>query len=298
VPPVTCVDMIAPPSPDRKAKQNLTLIPETERSIDYRFEFTIVGEGAKVFAEGAVHSEMAEAFRPTAKHEEEKRIQSPEPHHDGKEHEGIEVQDHEVHLLGQGATCSSKGALADAVTEKNKLILFSPIGEGTKALARVRFTCIEQFCDSLPLSRDTAVAMNQAVVFLFHPRAVSSGSPRKIGSGTPIEEFKSDFISRFAEINHTPKKFRPHVRILCFAVEPEVEDQLTELGKTKDVTLYSQPDDGEDTVMESLQGICETLISEIARRTDEAQKESEAPTTALLATESVPASKSSCCSLL
>jgi len=280
------VAMAGGAGPARKNKPMLTLIPEQERSIDYRFEFAIVGEGAKSFAESVVNSEMAEAFRPTAKHEKDKMT---EIHEDDEPHE--EEPEHEVHGLGQKV---NKSTLPEPSSEKNKLILFCPIGKETKALARVRFTCIEQFSDSLPLSRDATVAMNQAVVFLFRPNAVTGDrSPSK--SREPLDEFKGDFISRFAEINHTPAKFRPHVRILCFDVEPEVADQLQEIGKTKDVTLYAQPDDGEDTMMESLQGICETLIllQLNNNRTSDVERISNGDTPLI----TQPA-RSSCCALL
>merc|ERR550537_1714737 len=98
--------------------------------------------------------------------------------------------------------------------------------------------------------------MNQAIVFLFKPSSARERLPGK----APIDEFKSDFMSRFAEINHTPEQFRPHVRILAIEAEPDAVDTLTELGKTKNISTESQPDDGEETIMECLQDLCEHLI--------------------------------------
>jgi len=241
----------------------LTLIPEQERSIDYRFEFAIVGEGAKIFAEAAVNSEMAEAFRPTAKHkaeEEDKNHAHEDEHGRGHERKSPDVTEY---------------------------VLFCPIGEGTKALARVRFTCIEQFSDSLPLGRDGVAAQSQAVIFLYHPNAVADRS----SDNSPVDDFKHEFISRWAEINHTPQQFRPHARILAFEAEPGVEEALAEIGKSKHVTLDAQTEHCEDIVMEALQSVCEHLITRVnERRTSVAQN--DASTVPLIP------QKSSCCSLL
>jgi len=266
----------------------LTLIPEQERSIDYRFEFAIVGTGAKDFAETAVNSEMAEAFRPTAKHQELHEIhegdEEPNSAH-GHGHAEKKVDDHHVDGIGH-----KKGTDAD---QKNKLVLFCPIGEGTKALARVRFTCIEHFSDSLPLGRDAQLAMNQAVIFLYYPNA---GEGDRSADKSPVDEFKHDFISRWAEINHTPEQFRPHVRILAIEAAPEAEEALAEFGKTKNVPLDSQPDYAEDCAMESLQSICDKLIERRnstertgTSKTDDATAPLKGPGTS---------TKSSCCVLL
>lgn len=248
----------------RANKQMLTLIPEAERSIDYRFEFAIVGQGAKGFAEAAVNSEMAEAFRPTAAKEKEKMD------HIG---EGDEEEDpEEAAKPADGADSAGAGEgmgipkrndkRADSGSDKNKLVLFCPFSEESKGLARVRFTCIEQFSDSLPLGRDAQAAMSQCVVFLFYPNGVDEAD-RKECLDNPIDAFKSDFISRFAEINHTPEQFRPYVRILCIEASPEDEETLTELGKTKGVGCFAQPDSGEDTVMESMTEIATDLVLRI-----------------------------------
>lgn len=235
--------------PKRKAKQMLTLIPEQERSIDYRFEFAIVGIGARTFAESAVNSEMAEAFRPTASHHAHHHEDHHDDHHDD--------DGHGVNKLR---------------SEMNKLILFCPLGEASKALARVRFTCVETFSDTLPLKDDAQVAMNQAVLFLFHPKfakeeAAASGSPRTPRGRKTLDEFKSDFLSRCAEVNYHPAHFRPHMRLISFEAQEESEDALATLGASKGVELDAHADDGEDTVMEAMQAICEHLVGRQKERT-------------------------------
>jgi len=258
----------------------LTLIPEQERSIDYRFEFAIVGEGARSFAEAAVNSEMAEAFRPTAKAEGTDQT------------EDANLQGNDSGAEAFAPTSSKRPGNSSAASSKQKLILFCPIGENTKALARVKLTVVENFSESLPLVRDAQVAMNQAIVFLFYPDLVAGC--RSPGKSSPFDEFKRDFISRWAEINHSPEQFRPYARILCIEVEPDVEELVEALGKTKNVSTDSQPDYAEDSVMESLQTLCEHLISRQAGR---ATKPLENGTTPMLE-EGGPTVKSSCCVLL
>jgi hypothetical protein len=273
---------MAAPGPQRKNKQMLTLIPEQERSIDYRFEFTIVGEGAKSFAEAAVSSEMAEAYHPAKAKMDEIQEHEEEPK---EEH-------HEVHGLELPAKGNTDGGKEHS--EKNKLVMFCPIGEGTKAIARIRFTVVEQFSDSLPLTRDAQVALNQAVIFLYYPNGVGEAA-RCNKSSPPMDEFRSDFISRFAEINHTPAQFRPHCRIVCFEVEPEDEEALIQLGATKKVNVDSQPDHAEDIVMDCLQGICDHLIQRQVNGRSEGQEDE--PLVAQADKTSAPP-KSSCCVLL
>jgi len=231
--------------PQRKNKQMLTLIPEQERSIDWRFEFTIVGEGARQFSEMAVRSEMAEAFRPTAKHEEQAKEKLEHIGEDEEADRGIPKE-----KLRSVATDGDPHA-----KEKETLVLFCPIGENGKALARIRFTCVEQFSDSLPLGKDRQAALTQAFIFLFQP-----SSSRIASDKSPVDEFKSDFISRFAEINHTQEHFRPHCRILAIEAEPDLVELVEDIGKAKNVTTDSVPDSGEETIMESLQEVCEHLI--------------------------------------
>lgn len=236
-------------APQRKDKQMLTLIPEQERSIDYRFEFTIVGEGARSFAEMAVHSEMAEAFRPTAKAKEEAPMENAPTEDDGKKREG---------------------------ENKEKLILFCPIGEGSKALARVRFTCVEQFSDSLPLTKDAQASMNQAIVFIFNT-AAHAADKRAAGKGPPLDEFRSDFISRFAEINHHPEQYRPFSRILAIEAEPDALDTLNEVGKSKNVGVDSAADGSEEGVIEAVQELCEALIKRASEKGTQSQPAGSSP---------------------
>lgn len=223
----------------------LTLIPEQERSIDWRFEFTIVGEGARQFSEMAVRSEMAEAFRPTAKHEEQAK--------EKLEHIG---EDEEPDGGSPKEKMRSVATDGDPhAKEKETLVLFCPIGENGKALARIRFTCVEQFSDSLPLGKDQQAALTQAFIFLFQP-----SSSRIASDNSSVDEFKSDFMSRFAEINHTQEQYRPHCTIFAIEAEPDLVELVEQIGKGKDVTTDSLPDSGEETVMECLQEVCEHLI--------------------------------------
>jgi len=233
--------------PQRSNKQMLTLIPETDRSIDYRFEFCMVGVGARDFAEKAVQSEMAEAFRPTAA---KNKVELEKLEEGDEEEEG----DLSPAAAGKKTDRKENRSGTDGDKPQETLILFCPIGESRKALARVRFTCVEQFSQSLPLTRDAQLALNQAIVFLFAPEIAEKCD------GPPIDEFRSDFLSRFAEIKHTPQQFRPHCRILAIEAEPDALDTIEQIGKTQNVAADVQPDGAEDSIMEALQEICDHLI--------------------------------------
>merc|ERR1719491_2623883 len=108
--------------------------------------------------------------------------------------------------------------------------------------------------------------MNQAIVFLFYPKLAEevNTTPRKTD---PVDDFRTDFISRFAEVNFHPEPFRPHIRILSFEAAEESEDALEKLGEGKGVALDRHPDDNEDTVMEAMQAICEHLVGRQKERT-------------------------------
>jgi hypothetical protein len=233
------------PPPQRKEKPQLTLIPEQERSVDYRFEFAIVNESAKIFAERAVRSEMAESFRPTAKKDEE--------HWDEPKNE----KSSDFKSTGSG---SDGMAMDRRKTDSKKLVLFCPVGDASRALARIRFSCVQCFSDSLPLSRAPEIAQNQAVIFLFCPSLSEGSRTPRTPSKSPVEEFKTDFMNRYAEINHQPKGCKPLSVILSMEAAEADQEQLEEFAKSKSMVIDSHPDSGEDTVMEAIQAVCEYLV--------------------------------------
>lgn len=112
----------------RKDRQLLTLIPEEDRPVSYRFQVFLVGTGAKEFAERFVTSDTVEALKP-------------------KSAKG--GQESAEHLPSAG----------------DDLTFFCPVGQAE--LARVRLLPIEKFSESLTLPRKAAESSSVAVLFLF-----------------------------------------------------------------------------------------------------------------------------------
>jgi len=276
----------------------LTLIPEQERQIDYRFEFSVVGQDARQFVESAVNSEMAEAFRPTAKEEEKWGHTASAP--PNLEANGLDFREAgstpgEVQAPAQS---SSFGKPAVKGSDQNKLILYCPYSEQAKGIARIRFTALENFSESLPLTRDRMAAANQAVIFLFWH--VKPGDERDEKTGrSPTEERIKDFMARIAEINFLPAHFRPACILCGFETEESQETQLDEWAKKQKATVWTsyEPDDGEDTIMESVQKLCEKMVersSDEKRNSDQiggSEKEK-------VESEGEGNQKSSCCAVL
>jgi len=213
----------------RKPKQHLTVIPETERVINYRFDVYLCGHGATQFAKRATTSEIADEYRPKAK------------------------------PIGSGSSDTME-------TCEDDLVLFCPTSEDNTSsdLARIRFKPIEKFEDSLPQSRDPQVVANLAIILLFWPRRQGSSEEIKEAS---LDNATSDIQCRLAEINFISPKCRPLVQLSAFAASLHEETKLKELiaqHKNVQLTLSTFPDDDEDTVVTAIQQIVEKLI---ARRT-------------------------------
>jgi len=324
---------MATAQPKRKQKQMLTLIPEQDRAITYRFEFAVVGEGAKAFAQKAVDSEMAEAFHPNAKQLAEK----------GGNSGGNEECEDDEHLRCIDAPRhaeSTPPVHKQTTDDKDKLVLFFPVtadhrGQGsvplsklnsaglgstglssmgttmgakpsttggTGGLARIRFQPVEAFCESLPLKRDPNATSNLAVVFLFWK--VGKGqdaTARGHRSGrNATEDQVRDFVTRMAEINHSPEPSRPYLTILAFDADP---DQVIALKDFKDKndkvsmeTYSTTVESEEEIIMEALQQVCDNMIKNASQRRNVLTTQAEG--TAEGAEETKSTSRSSCCVVL
>lgn len=228
-------------------------------SINFRFEVTLVGEGAKDFAKVAVESEMAQACHPKGYN----ASQDADP-------------------AQRGSFISSQSASKSADNEKELLTLFCPVGEVSKGLARVRFICCESFSDSLPVHKEPTVAANSAIIFLFWRVDKSSSSA--------TSERVSDFMTRLAELNHgAPVNARPLTVIWGFELDSDQETRLNDFLKlplASGVRLEKFDEDGEDIVVEALTGLCEKIITVLNRRR----------TTALAVDDRQPA-KGKCCTV-
>lgn len=249
--------------PNRKAKPILTLIPEEEKSISYRFTVVVVGKNAKEFVEAAVNSDMAEAYKP-------KSVQKKE----AAEEEGAADAAADVPPAASPSLLSSNTATttgtSQSVKEKkeqgdpaDKLVLYTPAGTNMKELARIRLHPCVGFSDPMPLQRDPAAAKNTIVVLLFWQ--VKQGE---------TDEVISDWYSRTAEINHMPQLMRPYTVVMGYETDGAQEQSLSQFAGKMNM-VASEPrligDSSEDSITESLQDLADAAIvrlqnMELARR--------------------------------
>jgi len=227
--------------PKRKVKPMLTLIPEEERAINYRYTIVLVGEGAREFARVAAESEMAEAYKP--------KSAKPKPAADEAVRDDVAVEE-----KGQQQLPDNNGHKNTEV-EADKFVLFCPTGPNTKELARLRLHPCVGFSDSLPLSTDMAAAKNIIVALLFWQV--------KHGDADATEDTIREWYSRMAEINHVPVSCRPYTVILAFEADEEQEEKLQafterQAGKVEAPKVIG--DSGEDAIMESLHDLAEAAI--------------------------------------
>jgi len=239
-----------PAVPQRLERKQLTLIPEEERAICYRFDIALVGKGAKDFATRACESEMAEAFQPRSQRKKGGEI-APASEDDSENSSGSESPKKHCAGFEKDPICPTSYHANDG------MVLFCPIGGSmtSKELARLRFQPIEQFSDSLPSSKKDAT--NQVVAFLFHEIDDDGGGL------SPTEERIRDFASRMAEINHTPLSQRPYTTIMAFEAAEEQRNQLKSFVDRQvkvQVKLHFYEDDMEDTVMDCMQRVVDEMI--------------------------------------
>eukprot|EP00929_Paragymnodinium_shiwhaense_P050928 TRINITY_DN25637_c0_g1_i1.p1 TRINITY_DN25637_c0_g1~~TRINITY_DN25637_c0_g1_i1.p1 ORF type:complete len:271 (-),score=74.97 TRINITY_DN25637_c0_g1_i1:212-1024(-) len=215
----------------RKERVALTLIPENDQIINYRFNVVLVAENATEFAQMAVLSEMAEAYKPK------------------------KAEDAMVGRLSSDGDATPTSAMP---TIRNEMILFCPTGSETssKELARLRFQPVERFSDALPA--DTS---NTVVAFLFW--RVSADGADEFEKASATSDRITDYMSRMAEINHLPKAKRPYTTILAFEADEEQQKKLGDFvskqSRTK-VVLKDYSDDCEETGYEAMQDLVEEVI--------------------------------------
>lgn len=224
-----------PAQPKRKLRHMLTLIPEEERAINYRFTVVVVGETAREFAQTAVSSDMAEAYRP----------KSCKKLGDG----GVEPRTSNGHESGDERQDSIGGS-------NDKLVLFCPTGSNTKDLARLRLHPCCGFSESMPLTRDYTLAKSLVVAFLFWQV--------KHGDASATEDTIREWYSRMAEINHMPASLRPLTVVLAFEADGNQTKQLRDFidrqaGKVEEAKILGEA--SEDTIVEALQELAAAAIA-------------------------------------
>lgn len=222
---------------ERKKKQLLTVIPDDDRPISYRFAVCVVGKSCKDFVHTATCSEIAQEYHPG--HKKDK----------GGEDDG--------------AGDPGSPPFSPAAEEDDKLVLFCPVsGVLTKELARLRFSLCAGFSDSIPMTSDKSVATNTVVVFLFW--RVSDAPDRREDQAT-LSDTISDWRSRMAEINFKPANLRPFVAVLGFKASQEQQEAVEAFASDQRKTARIVPsffdDDSEEMFVEAMQNVVEQLIS-------------------------------------
>jgi len=225
----------------RKPKHHLTMIPEDLKPISYRFHVVLAGEKADEFALAAVESEFAL---------EHMQGQGKEHKHHGRS---------SLQSMSAGSLTSGQGSQQESGNEE--FVFFCPCPSDDsecRELARLRLSTCISFTQSLPLSRDRAVARNLVVALLFWHVGSSEEATR---------DAISDYRTRLAEICHTPAHCRPYTTLLAFGATDEQRAQLENLvnmQKTVKVESSFFEDDAEANVVASLKRICERTIAHLS----------------------------------
>lgn len=234
------MESAVPSKPKRKEKTTLTLIPEQERQISYRFDICLVGQSASSFAQKLVNSDAAEAYAPRQKKETKK----------------LEL------LREDEESAGAVGARNEQQKSKDdKFALFVPIGDVSvkKELARVRFIPLERFSESIPLKSDPQLILNTGVAFLLWKVSKTRDEEGK----DPCESAIHDWISRLAEIKHGSKARQPYQSVLAFKVDAQQEELLDRFAgnpMAKQVRIEKFSNDDEDSAMDALTCMCESMI--------------------------------------
>jgi hypothetical protein len=230
------------PGAGRKEKAALTLVPEEERAIVFRFDVALVGVGAKSFASQVVDSEMSEAFRPN----------------------GLKQVD-KMETVDEADTGEKTVSMSPRKTERtSELVVFCPAGGNplSKELARIRLLPIEKFSDELPSNKKDVA--NQIVAFLFWQVDAGAEKDRRTEK-TPTDDRLCDFTTRMAEINHMPRKERPFTLLLTFEADDTQLERLEAFVKKfpentrPKINQYS--DGQEDTLYTAMTDIVDDMIS-------------------------------------
>ncbi|CAK0791303.1 unnamed protein product [Prorocentrum cordatum] len=229
------VAQLSPGNANRRSSQKLTVIPEGEREVKYRFDFVICGKGAGNFVSSVISSELAQEFLSKVR-QDEKRSSSLETLAEDEEEQPVQVRSTSD---AKKSTASSLGA--------DERIMFLPVGENASQIARLRFHSLEKFTDSLQQPKDRPQALFTVVGLLCTKPA-----------GNPEEAAKSaigDWQSRLAELGFMKARLRPYTVTLTYGLDEDAEKAVIDcINKTKvPVTPIFQEDDDTENVVESLQ---------------------------------------------
>jgi len=234
----------------RKAKKQLTMIPDGERAVTSRFHVILVGGGAREFAHVMVDSEIAQAYKVSEGQKPVKPM-------------GALAEEEEAALSPQPSQISHRSSQRSPSPEgegddQERLVFYCPLDAESTDLARVLFTPCVKFSDALPLPKGDN--SEKTVVVLLFWRVPETAE--NVGD-TCTSSVISDFITRMAEIRYVQMQHRPYVSLLAFEAKEDQQQRLQDFlkaqsGMPRKVEVESSflADGGEDFAMEELQKVC------------------------------------------
>jgi len=234
---------LSPGAATRRSAQKLTVIPEGEREVKYRFDVIICGKGASSFCANVISSDLAQEFLSKVR-QDEKRSTQLESLAEDEEEPAAQV----LTKADQKKTASSLGA--------DERIMFLPVGENASQIARLRFQTLEKFSDSLQQPKDRPQAISTVVALLCTKPA---GRSHEEAAKSAIGEWQS----RLAELSFMKARLRPYTITLTYGLDEDAEKAVIEcINKTKvPVTPIFQEDEDTENVVESLQSAIDKAVA-------------------------------------
>jgi len=210
----------------RKPKHHLTMIPEDEKPISYRFHVVLAGAKAHEFAQAAVDSEFAL--------EHMQRNPRPSP--------------------SVGST-ASKASVGDDDPDE-EFVFFCPNDDGE--LARLRLSTCTGFSQHLPLSRDRATARNIVVVLLWWHVAAEEEATEDA-----INDFRTRLAEIIHTPVHC-RPYTTLLAFGASDEQRAELDNLVGNQKTIKVDLSFYEEDTEDCVIDSLKKVCAGTMAHLS----------------------------------
>lgn len=246
---------LSPGAASRRSAQKLTVIPEGEREVKYRFDFIVCGKGASSFCAKVISSDLAQEFLSKVRQDEKRSTQL----------ESLAEDEEEQPAQVRSKTDDSKKSTVSSLGADER-IMFLPVGENASMIARLRFQTLEKFSDSLQQPKDRPQALGTVVALLC---AKPTGSPEEAAKS--VDSAIADWQSRLAELGFMKVRLRPYTVTLTYGMDEDAEKAVIDcINKTKvPVTPIFQDDDDIENVVESLQTAIDkaVLSSNKMRRT-------------------------------
>jgi hypothetical protein len=238
---------LSPGAATRRSAQKLTVIPEGEREVKYRFDFILCGKGANNFCLNVISSDLAQEFLSKVRQDEKRDNQLESLAEDEEDEPAAQVRSTSK-TDPKKSTSGSLGA--------DERIMFLPVGENASSIARLRFQTLEKFSDSLQQPKDRPQALSTVVALLCTKPA---GRSHEEAAKSAILEWQS----RLAELSFMKARLRPYTITLTYGLDEDAEKAVIEcINKTKvKVTPIFQEDEDIENVVESLQSAIDKAVA-------------------------------------